>query len=64
VKPRILLIEDDRHLTELVRDNREGEGFALAPATERQESLLAATALPPNLILLVWMLPHLSRVAV
>jgi len=62
MQPRILLIEDDLHLTELVRYNLEREGFALTLATDGEEGLLQAEEQPPDLILLDWMLPNLSGI--
>lgn len=64
MKPRILLIEDDANLTELVRYNLEREGFTVELAAEGEEGLLMATERPPDLILLDWMLPNLSGIEI
>jgi len=64
MKPRILLIEDDIHLTELIRYNLEREGFEMVLATDGEEGLLMAEEQPPDLILLDWMLPNLSGIEI
>ncbi|HEY8351061.1 MAG TPA: response regulator, partial [Sphingomonadales bacterium] len=64
MKPRILLIEDDPSLTELIRYNLEEEGFAIATSADGEEGLLLAEEDPPDLILLDWMLPNLSGIEI
>lgn len=64
MKPRILLVEDDANLTELVRYNLEREGFAVAHAADGEEGLMMAIELPPDLVLLDWMLPNLSGIEI
>lgn len=61
---RILLIEDDLSLTELVRYNLEQAGFDIATETDGEEGLLNAYDNAPDLILLDWMLPNLSGIEI
>jgi phosphate regulon transcriptional regulator PhoB len=57
---RILLIEDDRDIVELVRYNLEREGFQVAAATDGATGLAQIRKTPPDLLLLDLMLPKLS----
>ncbi len=59
---RILLIEDDQSLTELVRYNLESAGFKVDNALKGEEGLLLATETIPDLIFLDWMLPNVSGI--
>lgn len=61
---RILVVEDDPSLIELVRYNLEREGFAVVRAADGEEGLLLAREDPPDLVLLDWMLPHVSGIEV
>lgn len=64
MKPRVLLIEDDLSLTELVRYNLEHEGFEVTCSADGEEGLSHASEAPPDLILLDWMLPNLSGIEI
>jgi phosphate regulon transcriptional regulator PhoB len=57
---RVLLIEDDRDIVELVRYNLEREGFQVAAATDGATGLAQVRKTPPDLLLLDLMLPKLS----
>jgi two-component system phosphate regulon response regulator PhoB len=57
---RILLIEDDRDIVELVRYNLEREGFQVAAATDGASGLAQVRKTPPDILLLDLMLPKLS----
>jgi two-component system, OmpR family, phosphate regulon response regulator PhoB len=57
---RILLIEDDRDIVELVRYNLEREGFQVASATDGASGLAQVRKTPPDILLLDLMLPKLS----
>src|SRR5882672_230156 len=57
---RVLLIEDDRDIVELVRYNLEREGFQVASATDGATGLAQVRKTPPDILLLDLMLPKLS----
>src|ERR1700683_1564244 len=57
---RVLLIEDDRDIVELVRYNLEREGFQVAAATDGATGLAQVKKAPPDVLLLDLMLPKLS----
>src|ERR1700737_1701919 len=57
---RILIIEDDRDIVELVRYNLANEGFQVSAASDGNSGLNALKKTPPDLLLLDLMLPKLS----
>jgi phosphate regulon transcriptional regulator PhoB len=57
---RVLLIEDDRDIVELVRYNLEREGFQVSAATDGATGLAQVRKTPPDILLLDLMLPKLS----
>jgi phosphate regulon transcriptional regulator PhoB len=57
---RILIIEDDRDIVELVRYNLVNEGFQVSAASDGNSGLSAVKKTPPDLLLLDLMLPKLS----
>ena len=57
---RILIIEDDRDIVELVRYNLEKEGFQVTAAYDGIAGLAQLQKSPPDLLLLDLMLPKLS----
>jgi two-component system, OmpR family, alkaline phosphatase synthesis response regulator PhoP len=57
---RVLIIEDDRDIIELVRYNLEQEGFSLAAARDGLSGLEQVKKSPPDVLLLDLMLPKLS----
>jgi DNA-binding response OmpR family regulator len=60
LKPRILLIEDERDIQELLQYNLEREGFELASSFEGMTGLDMARKLRPDLILLDVMIPGIG----
>lgn len=56
---RILIIEDDRDIVELVRYNLEKEGFQVIAAFDGMSGLAQIQKAPPDLLLLDLMLPKL-----
>jgi two-component system, OmpR family, alkaline phosphatase synthesis response regulator PhoP len=56
---RILIIEDDRDIVELVRYNLEKEGFRVSAAEDGASGLAQVKSSPPDLIVLDLMLPRL-----
>src|SRR5437762_5018899 len=59
-QPRILIIEDERALTDVLTYNLQREGYEVIVAHDGQEGLRKAQTLLPDLILLDIMLPGLS----
>ena len=61
---KILVIEDDPSLTQLIKYNLEQESYAVKIEMDGEEGLLTAQTELPDLILLDWMLPNLSGIEV
>lgn len=57
---RILIIEDDKDILELVRYNLEKAGFAVESATDGAEGLRMCRKKPPDALLLDLMLPSID----
>ena len=57
---RVLIIEDDRDIVELVRYNLTQEGFQVTAANDGASGLALVKKTPPDLLLLDLMLPKLS----
>jgi two-component system, OmpR family, alkaline phosphatase synthesis response regulator PhoP len=64
VQKKILVVDDDEELIELVRFNLKKAGFAIGTAMNGVEALKKARSLSPDLILLDLMLPELDGFAV
>ncbi len=64
VRTRILIIEDERDLTQVLSYNLQREGYEPIVAHDGQEGLRKAQTLLPDLIILDLMLPTLSGVEV
>ena len=64
MKPRVLIVEDETALVELLRYNLEKEGFGVAVAYDGEEALLRSQEDTPDLVLLDWMLPLMSGIEV
>ena len=63
-KTRLLLIEDDPSITELIRYNVEAEGYRLETSGNGEDGLMLAEETVPDLVLLDWMLPNLSGIEI
>jgi two-component system phosphate regulon response regulator PhoB len=63
-KGRILLVEDDRALAELIRFHLERDGFEVVGTADGEEALLLARETPPDLVLLDWMIEGVSGIEV
>jgi DNA-binding response OmpR family regulator len=63
-KPRVLIIEDEADIRELIRYNLEREGFKVREAGTGEEGLVEARRKTPDLILLDLMLPGLQGLEV
>ena len=57
---RILLIEDDKDIVELVRYNLENDGYQFLSASDGATGLAQIRKAPPDLLLLDLMLPKIS----
>src|SRR5271169_692315 len=60
IKKRILVIEDDRDIVELVRYNLEKDGYQVFTATDGALGMAQVKKSPPDLLVLDLMLPKLS----
>ena len=63
-RPRILLVEDDPNLSELVRYNLEREDFLVEATPDGEDALLLARENAPDLVILDWMIESLSGIEV
>ena len=55
---RILIIEDDKAIARLLRDNLEFEGFVVETCDSGRDALASVKKFTPDLLLLDLMLPH------
>ena len=60
----ILVIEDDRALSDLLRAHLETEGYTVAQAFDGSSALVTVEQWHPDLIILDWMLPGMDGLAV
>jgi two-component system phosphate regulon response regulator PhoB len=63
-KGRILIVEDDRALVELLVYHFEREDFEVSHTGDGEEALILARESPPDLVILDWMLDSLSGIEV
>ena len=63
-KPRVLIVEDEDAQAEVLRYNFDREGFDVSVAVDGDEAMLAVEEHQPDLVLLDWMLPGTSGIAV
>ncbi len=63
-KPRLLIVEDEDAQAEMLRYNFSREGFDVLVAADGDEALLAVDEQQPDLVLLDWMLPGTSGIAI
>lgn len=61
---KILVIEDEEALSELLTYNLEKEGFVVAQCTDGDDALILVEEEAPDLILLDWMLPNISGIQI
>lgn len=62
--PRVLVVEDETALADLLKYNLEKEGYSVASARDGEEALTMAAESPPDLVLLDWMLPKTPGIEV
>ncbi|MDG1473070.1 MAG: phosphate regulon transcriptional regulator PhoB [Ascidiaceihabitans sp.] len=63
-QPRVLVVEDEPAQREVLAYNLEAEGFAVSRAENGEEALLLVEEDKPDVIVLDWMMPHLSGIEV
>jgi two-component system phosphate regulon response regulator PhoB len=63
-KPHLTVVEDEAALVELLRYNFEKEGFRVSTATDGEAALVSIAESKPDLVILDWMLPHVSGLEV
>jgi two-component system phosphate regulon response regulator PhoB len=63
-KLHILVVEDEASLVELLRYNLEKEGFRVTAANDGEEALALLKEGKPDLLVLDWMLPHVSGIEI
>ena len=61
---RLLLVEDDRSLAELITFHFEREGYAVTRTGDGEEALLLAEEVRPDLMVLDWMIEGISGIEV
>lgn len=62
--PHVLVVEDEGAQREMLRYNLEAEGFAVSVAENGDEALLMIVEDAPDVIVLDWMLPHVSGIEI
>lgn len=61
---KVLIVEDEAALAEMLRYNFEAEGFRVAQAGDGEEAELLVSEDRPDLIILDWMLPGVSGIEI
>jgi len=61
---KILIVEDEPSMVELLRYNLESEGFEVNSALDGEEAWLSIEEQKPDMVLLDWMLPKLSGIEI
>lgn len=64
METRVLLVEDDAALAELLTYHLQREGFIVTATADGEQALLLAREAVPDLVLLDWMVPGLSGLEV
>ncbi len=64
MKPLILIVEDEAPITEMLLYNLESAGFRTAHAADGSLALETMGREKPDLVILDWMLPHLTGIEV
>lgn len=64
MKPKILIIDDEIHIVELIRFNLETSGYEVDIAYDGLDGYLKIKENAPHLVLLDWMLPNISGMEV
>ena len=59
---RILVVDDDMHIVEMVKVNLELDGAVVATASNGAEGIKKAESFKPDVILMDWMMPKMDGV--
>jgi two-component system, OmpR family, phosphate regulon response regulator PhoB len=62
LQPTVLLVEDEPAQREVLTYNLQAEGFRTLTAPDGEAALLVIAETPPDVIVLDWMMPHLSGI--
>lgn len=62
--PHVLIIEDEEHISELIKYNLESAGYKVSAAYDGEEGLKAIFAQKPDLVILDLMLPKVDGITV
>jgi len=62
--PTVLLVEDEPAQREVLGYNLEADGFRVLTAVNGEEALMMVAEAPPDIIVLDWMMPHVSGIEV
>ncbi|WP_271077972.1 phosphate regulon transcriptional regulator PhoB [Aurantiacibacter sp. MUD61] len=62
--PKLLLVEDDSALSELLEYRFENEGYSVRATPDGDEALVLASEDPPDLVILDWMIEGVSGIEV
>ncbi|MDO9486914.1 MAG: response regulator, partial [Sphingomonadaceae bacterium] len=63
-KPRVLLVEDDESLVELIRYNLGAAGFEVTSTPDGEDALMLAAEEAPDVVILDWMVEGVSGIEV
>lgn len=61
---RVLIVEDEEALSELLSYNLKKEGFTVSVSSDGEDAVVAIEEDAPDLVLLDWMLPHVSGIEI
>lgn len=59
---KVLIVEDEEAISDLLSYNLEKEGFAVAVSADGDEAMVSVKESRPDIILLDWMLPNVSGI--
>lgn len=62
--PKLLLVEDDTALAELLEYRFESEGYSVSVTPDGEEAMMLAAEDPPDLVILDWMIEGISGIEV
>ncbi|MBE0452143.1 phosphate regulon transcriptional regulator PhoB [Roseovarius autotrophicus] len=63
-QPTVLLVEDEPAQREVLGYNLEADGFRVLTACNGEEALMMVAEMPPDIIVLDWMMPNVSGIEV